>query len=158
MKVSCKDYNGKVHIVDQDKLIERLSAYGIYVARGKVLLIQDPRSLRWELPGGGIEAKETIRQGLTREFIEEAGVTPKGDITLISEWEEFYYDIPTKQAWRSTRKCYLVSAISSERTLLAEGNGDDSGTAAFIPIEKLETLYISPEIRRALSTALPSNS
>lgn len=148
MQVQCTDFYGKTHLVDVNDLIDRLSAYGAYATNGKVLLIQDPRSLRWELPGGGVEKGETIRQGLSREFAEEAGVSIAGPLKLLTEWTEYFFDVPTGQAWRSKRKFYIIRKIEGE--LLTAGNGDDSATAKLVPKRDFQSLNLTPKIREVL--------
>jgi len=54
---------------------------------GYVLLRRAPGdrfAARWELPGGTVEAGESLEQALTRELREEAGLAPLGPPTLIS--------------------------------------------------------------------------
>src|SRR6266545_4057577 len=144
MQVKCMDFYGKVHFVDADDLIDRLSAYGVYITEGKILLIQDPRSLRWELPGGGIESGEAIRQGLTREFAEEAGMTVVGKPNLLTEWTEYFFDVTSAQAWRSKRQFYMVSEVRGN--LLVNGNGDDSATARLVPLNEIKDLTITQSV------------
>jgi 8-oxo-dGTP pyrophosphatase MutT (NUDIX family) len=150
MKAICSDFHGKQHVVDNDQLIDRLSTCGIYIADGTVLLIQDPRSLRWELPGGGVEKGETPEQGLTREFKEESGVTPAGRFTFIKGWEELFFDVVSQRAWRSKRRFYLIEKLEHADNLLVNGNGEDSATAKFVVLRKISTLYIAPNIRQLI--------
>lgn len=55
-------------------------AVGIILRNGKVLACQRTRSVRyplkWEFPGGKIEAGERPAETLTREFREELGISP----------------------------------------------------------------------------------
>lgn len=158
MQVICIDFYGKKHPVDTADLIDRHSAYGVYIADGKVLLIKDPRSLRWELPGGGVEGGESIHEGLAREFTEEAGLTIVGSIKLLTEWAEYFFDVPTNQGWRSKRQFYVVPGVSGK--ILAAGNGDDSATAELIPIKQISSLKVTPKIRKVIeqSYRLTQNS
>lgn len=56
----------------------RIGVYGIAVKEGKRLLVkqqQGPHAGKWELPGGRIEAEESIEGALRREFHEEVGLS-----------------------------------------------------------------------------------
>jgi 8-oxo-dGTP diphosphatase len=147
------DIHGKPHKVDATELIDRLSVYGVCIIAGKVLLIQDPRTMRWELPGGGVEKHETIRQGLVREFKEETNVTP-GPATFLTEWQENFYDLTSHQAWRAQRKFYLITTIDHPAHLLQTSNGDDSNKAAFLPLDELSGLQLSDAARRVIALAV----
>jgi 8-oxo-dGTP pyrophosphatase MutT (NUDIX family) len=51
----------------------RVSAYVLAIRDGKVLLVDHPWANRWELPGGEVEATETLVEGAARECWEETG-------------------------------------------------------------------------------------
>lgn len=150
MKVTCTDFYGKAHVVDATRLIDRLSAYGIYIVGDTVLLVQDPRSLRWELPGGGVEKGEIPEQSLIREFIEETGVTPSGKFTFLKEWEEHFFDVVGQQAWRSKRTFYRIEKITHSERLLIKGNGEDSATAKRVALNELDTLHVASNTRHLI--------
>lgn len=158
MQVTCTDFYGNNHVVDAAQLTNRLSVYGVYIAGNAVLLIQDPRSQRWELPGGGLEKGETAKQGLIREFKEETGVTPTGRFTFLKEWEEYFYDVVGQQAWRSKRTFYRVEIISHKERMLVKGNGEDSGTARQVMFAELDAMHMAPNIRCLIKEAGLANS
>ncbi|MES2006805.1 MAG: NUDIX hydrolase [Patescibacteria group bacterium] len=58
----------------------RISVKGLFVKDGKVLLVREHTEL-WEMPGGGLDFGEDIKEGLRREVKEEMGLT----VTKISE-------------------------------------------------------------------------
>jgi 8-oxo-dGTP pyrophosphatase MutT (NUDIX family) len=153
MKVTCTDFYGNDHIVDAAQLIDRLSVYGVYMVGDTVLLIQDPRSIRWELPGGGVEKGETPEQCFIREFEEETGVTPSGKLTFLKEWEEYFFDVVDQQAWRSKRTFYRVERITHQEEMLTTGNGEDSVAASLVPLSQLDALHINSNIRNLIQEA-----
>jgi len=83
----------------------RIAVRGIIFKDGK-LLAQQPLASNdgedyWCTPGGGLEAGESLHQGLHREMIEETGVTPIiGNLLFIQqyidserEFLEFFFHI-----------------------------------------------------------------
>jgi len=152
MQVLCTDFYGKKRKVDSEQLIDRVSVYGVCIMNGKVLLILDPRTLRWELPGGGVEKDETLRQGLVREFKEEANVSP-GPSTFLTEWQEYFFDVVSQQAWRSQRKFYAVKGVDHPDNMLTTSNGEDSSKAEFLALDNLNSLHVSEATKRVIALA-----
>lgn len=52
---------------------QRVSAYGLYIKDGKVLVVKPTWQDKWELPGGGAELNEKLTNTVIREFMEETG-------------------------------------------------------------------------------------
>ncbi|MEI8366783.1 MAG: NUDIX domain-containing protein [Parachlamydiaceae bacterium] len=60
------------------RIASRTGVYGIARQNDQILFVKQergPHSGKFDLPGGGIEAGETIEEALRREFIEEVGMT-----------------------------------------------------------------------------------
>lgn len=71
----------------------RVNVRGIIIKDGK-LFCQKPKNSHsihtnefWSTPGGGIDFGESLQEGLTREMIEETGVTPEiGNLLFIQQF------------------------------------------------------------------------
>lgn len=150
MQIICTDYYGKRYPLKLSELTDRTSAYGLYIQKQTILLIQDSSSLRWDLPGGALEPKESAEMAVRREFMEETGVEPIGGLTFLSGWTEFFYHTPSQTGWRANRSFYLVKEITKSKNLLANGNANDSMAAKFVPFNQLAELHIAPVIRQLL--------
>lgn len=72
-----------------------LSTCAVIMYQNKMLILQrnaneDFMPLAWEFPGGGVEEKETIAEGLVREILEETGFTvSSSDLKFLGISEEF---------------------------------------------------------------------
>jgi len=76
----------------------RVNVRGIIYKNGKILAQQltpdhegNERNY-WCTPGGGMDELESLHQGLTREIIEETGITPKiGKLLFIQQFSDKRY-------------------------------------------------------------------
>ncbi len=75
-------------------ITRRINVRGIIYKDGKIFaqrLTPDDNGKErtyWCLPGGGLEAKESLREGLAREIIEETGIAPKiGSLLIIQQFD-----------------------------------------------------------------------
>jgi 8-oxo-dGTP diphosphatase len=83
--------HGRRRSFPADQFRVRVSAYGVAVAEGRVLLARSAFTDRWDIPGGGIEPWETIEDGLRREYAEETGVAP--EVAALLHFEEGWFSI-----------------------------------------------------------------
>jgi 8-oxo-dGTP pyrophosphatase MutT (NUDIX family) len=146
--VRCLDINGDEHLIRADDLTDRHSVYACCLQAGSLLVVRDALSLRWCLPGGGVEAGEGRFEALEREVLEEAGIVVEPPYESLAEWTELFYDLATEQAWRSSREVFRASAVGG--VLLQDGNRDDTVSAAFLPLESLTAAAIDNSIRHVL--------
>lgn len=61
---------------------QRIAAYGIARRGGSILLVREPTTGAWWLPGGGVNFGEAPADALAREFEEEVGAT----IDSVASW------------------------------------------------------------------------
>jgi len=112
----------------------------VLVHEGKILLIRrgkEPLRGRWVVPGGTVEAGETLEQALVREVLEETGllVRPREVVTVFDRIERsgaavlYHYVIVD----------YLCDYVSGELRA-----GSDAADAAFAAPDEL-AFYDLPE-------------
>lgn len=72
----------------------RIGCRGIVLQDGKLLACHEEKTDFWQLPGGGLEAGETLQECCAREVLEETGyiVKPtKQFLTLNEYYQEYKY-------------------------------------------------------------------
>ena len=88
------DANGRsVSLPKDEKISWRISGYALIEDRGKILVVVPTWNTQFELPGGGIEEEEGLKQGILRECYEETGyhvILPDASPFYVGE-ENFYH-------------------------------------------------------------------
>jgi 8-oxo-dGTP pyrophosphatase MutT (NUDIX family) len=107
MLVQANDIFGKTHQVDDSTLIFRPTAYAIFLKGNQTLVLETKSTGKFQLAGGGINYRETIKQGLRREVKEELGIKIKIE-KFIHFYQSFYFRNP--YAWDCYRYFYLCSS------------------------------------------------
>ena len=134
-----------------------IGAYWIYVKENKILLIKKARGpYRWmyDLPGGGIEYGETIKDCLKREIHEETWAVLKTSSFL---WKNEYicnYENLKNQSETSHHIGFYYYIKLSYSTIKSSPDGEDSLGAEFIDIFNLNNIQISPIAKPMILKAL----
>lgn len=148
--IICTSQNGNKVEVETDKIITRISAYGILIDNDKALVIQAHLPI-WEFPGGGNSPDETLHGTLIREFKEETGLIVKPS-QLILEKESFYIS-PSRKTYHSFQHFFKVKKIGGR---MFKSSVNLTG-AKWFPIKKLSNDNMNAGAFVAL-TALFNNS
>jgi len=106
----------------------------LLVARGEKL----SQSGKWQLPGGGLDSKETPFQGAAREVVEELGLDPakvaEGRVHGFHEAE-----VPDTDGWKYTSIAATVPE-QLEPDLSGENAKLETGDAKWLTIDEIRTL------------------
>lgn len=129
-KTICLTQDGKEIKVEKQKIISRISTYGILRSGNKVLVIQAHLPL-WEFPGGGVGTDETLIESLRREFQEETGL--KISIKRLVLEKESFYCSPSGKTYHSFQHFFEVKKTGGD---LMQRHFNRLGPT-WIPLKKL---------------------
>lgn len=152
MKIQCVNIQGNKHEFDESEFIERNSVYGVHVKDKQILLVQDYWAKRWELPGGGIEEGETIKDALLREFEEETGLKIDEDIQELLKVQSYFLAPRKEKPWKTKRTVYQVKVIGG--VLQENINKLDVLQAKYFPIDAVRKLIMNNNVDNLLTPVL----
>jgi len=96
-----------------EDLVFRPAVYGIVRNDGRILLVNNRRTGKLYLPGGGVELGERLQVALKREVKEETGVDIAVGAFLGFKETFFYYD-PLDEAFHSLLFFYDCTPLTYE--------------------------------------------
>lgn len=136
-----------------------LGVYGVLIQHDHILLIQKargPHKGKWDLPGGSIEFGEEPEHTLQREFMEETGLSPiKGSIrTAISYTIVYQYAENQMEELHHIGIIYDVELPDVQSAIKADGDGQDSLGAKWVPLKTLGVLPLTPFVEMMMEPML----
>jgi 8-oxo-dGTP diphosphatase len=149
-KIICYDFDGNEHEVKESEVVFRAGAYGLYFLNDSVVLTNDEGTDKWDVPGGGLEKRETDEEALRREFLEETGMTIEGKVTFFTRVHGYFFAGEGK-AWDSQQTYFIVNKVSGE----LQNTIDKFGTAEarWVKMSDLDSYNIKPETLKIIEKA-----
>lgn len=123
----------------------------IFNERGEVLLVMrkhEPLAQQWSLPGGGLDAGETLEAGTAREVLEETGLIVEVG-PLIEVFDRILLDEAGNVRYHFVLADYLCRPMGG--TLCAES---DVSACAWVAIDRLHAYTMAEKPRDVIARAL----
>jgi 8-oxo-dGTP diphosphatase len=124
---------------------------GILLEAGRVLLIErghDPQKGLWSVPGGALEVGETLADALRREMREETGLEIR-PLEVVEVFERIVRDGDGRPEYHYVLVDYLCERIGGELR-----PADDATRAAWIELDRLSAIPLTPGAQRVIEKAL----
>lgn len=109
----------------------RPAAYGLYVRDGRILLGRSRFTGKWDIPGGGVEAWETLEDGMVREFWEETGVHVR--VKHLVDFREGFIAF-ARHPFHSLRYYYAVAGDGGE---VLSPDPDELSSVAWVGVDEI---------------------
>jgi len=138
------------------KKSHRVGARAIIIHDGKILLNEFGDGLYYNLPGGGVEDGELVKETVVREVMEEAGISVDvGEMLFVLEYEplhnnNIYGDMPTISI---VFECKVKDDITIKPPTVPDVSPDYlniTSKAVWMPVENLKNIEYVPYIHGSL--------
>ncbi|MEN8170056.1 MAG: NUDIX hydrolase [Pseudomonadota bacterium] len=126
---------------------------GAIVRRGDAVLLvkrgRAPKLGQWAIPGGKVDAGESMRAAVEREILEETSIVIRAG-EMVYQLEYIEHDKDGALAFH-----YVVLDFAAEYLSGEVCAGDDAEDAAWVRLDELSTLTLTDSTREALLTLFP---
>jgi 8-oxo-dGTP diphosphatase len=133
---------------------KHIGVYALAIKEDKVLLIKKargPYTGKWDLPGGGLEFGEKPLDGLSREVLEETGLTVATAESLGALSHTVIYEKKTGEEEELYHIGIIYKVIlNPSGELKTEADGEDSEGACWVKISELNESNCSPFAYRSI--------
>lgn len=134
----------------------RVSARGIVINNDRVLLNEFGGGEYYNIPGGGVEPGETVKQAVVREIFEESGLNVSvGDLIYVLEYEpnncNFIYG--KKSSISLVFRCFLSGGDNITKPSIPDIDPDNEELISepkWVEISKLKDINYLPYIHEEL--------
>jgi ADP-ribose pyrophosphatase YjhB (NUDIX family) len=123
---------------------------GVVLAGDQVLVVQrgaEPSKGLWSIPGGAVEAGESLAEACAREVAEETGLRVE-----VGPMVEVVERILRDEAGRVEYHYVLIDFLC-RCPLLPPKAADDAADARWAPLDALESMGLTPDTRRVILKA-----
>ena len=133
-----------------------VSARAVIIHDGKILLNEFGNGLYYNIPGGGVEDGELIKEAVVREVMEESGIAVDvGEMLFVLEYEpahcnNLYGETPHISV---VFNCKVKGDINIQPATVPDQNPDDptiTSRAVWMPVENLKNIEYVPYIHKNL--------
>ncbi|MCL2574692.1 MAG: NUDIX domain-containing protein [Defluviitaleaceae bacterium] len=138
------------------KASHRVGSRAVVIHNGAILLNEFGDGLYYNLPGGGVDDGELIRDAVAREVMEEVGISVEvGDMLYILEYEPVSCDFLHGETPQISIvfECKVVGSTDIKPATIPDQNPDNpaiTSQAVWMPIENLENIKYVPHIHDSL--------
>lgn len=144
--------NEQVHGPANKKMpTKKISAGGVVLHKGKVLLIYWKSRDKWELPKGTNERGESLEDTCIREMMEETGYNVKiiDDISVAN----FQFTWDDDNTYDQTI-CYYLMILASKKKLKHSRESHEDFINKWVDIDKAETIVSYDNMQEAIRKAI----
>ena len=137
---------------------KHIGVYALAIRDDSVLLVKKargPYTGKWDLPGGSLEFGEKPLEGLSREVLEETGLSVQKSDLLNVLSHTVIYELANgeKEEMYHIGIIYKVILNSSEN-LKITADGEDSNGASWLKINEINETEFSPFASQSIKTYL----
>ena len=136
-----------------EEVVWRISGYALVNSEeGKILMVVPTWNTLWELPGGGVEVSERIRDGIKRECLEETGYSILVSDQPFHVSERNFYHRHEKKYYHSVVMVYLGELLSEQQDIgfVNTQDGNEISKIDWVSLEELSEQNCHPTIYPAI--------